>query len=217
MKLASFRAAVAELRALVARQAAAILRLPNNHLANPGGGAAPAAIAAGSAPAPAALARPAPPAAAEPQPSPPMRGIAALRRRARHRPLIPRQSWLPRRGRPRTAAAAVDQLVPLLRKALKLSKPYSKPTIGGGLHRVTVYRRRQKCGPMTDIWMENCGIITNELDPARIVAAAVDPKVIKAAALPRPAALVVPTRINFGEFSASDLNRAVNAKSAKDG
>ena len=104
-----------------------------------------------------------------------MLGIAALRRRARRRPLIPRQSWLPRRGRPRTAAAAVDQLVPLLRKALKLSKPYSKPTIGGGLHRVTVYRRRQKCGPMTDIWMENCGIITNELDPARIVAAAVDP------------------------------------------
>ena len=56
--LASFRAAVAELRALVARQAAAILRLLN-HLANLGGGAAPAAIAAGSAPraAPAALAR----------------------------------------------------------------------------------------------------------------------------------------------------------------
>ena len=85
----------------------------------------------------------------------------------------------------------MDQLVPLLRKALKLSKPHStKPTIGGGLHRVTVYRRRHKCGPMTDIWMENCGIATNESDPARIVAAAVDPKVIKAAAL-----LVAPARV----------------------
>ncbi len=52
--LASFRAAVEKLRALIARQAAAILRLLN-HLADPGGGAAPAAIAAGSAPAPAAL------------------------------------------------------------------------------------------------------------------------------------------------------------------
>ena len=83
--LTSFRAAVAELRALVARQAAAILLLLN-HLANPGGGAAPAAIAAGSAPAAAALARPAPPAAVEPQPSPPMLGIAALRRRARRSP-----------------------------------------------------------------------------------------------------------------------------------
>ena len=61
--LASFRAAVTELRALVARQAAAILRLLN-YVANPGGGAAPAAIAAGSALAPAALAHPAPPAAA---------------------------------------------------------------------------------------------------------------------------------------------------------
>ena len=67
--LASFRAAGTELRALVARQAAAILRLLN-HVANPGGGAATAAIAAGSAPAPAALAHPAPPAAAEQQPSP---------------------------------------------------------------------------------------------------------------------------------------------------
>jgi hypothetical protein len=75
--LASFRAAVAELRALVARQAAAILRLLN-HLANPGRGAVPAAIAAGSAPAPAALARPAPPATTEPQPSPPMLEIAEL-------------------------------------------------------------------------------------------------------------------------------------------
>ena len=55
--LASFRAAVEELRALVARQAAAILRLLN-HLANRGGGAA--AIAPPGAPAP-ALARPAPP------------------------------------------------------------------------------------------------------------------------------------------------------------
>ena len=86
--LTSFRAAVAELRALVARQAAVILRLLN-HLANPGGGAAPAAIAAGSATAPAALARPASPADAEQQPSPPMLGIAVLRRG----------------GRPRTAAA----------------------------------------------------------------------------------------------------------------
>ena len=41
--LSSMRAAVVELRALVARQAAAILRLLN-HLAKPGGGAA--AIAA---------------------------------------------------------------------------------------------------------------------------------------------------------------------------
>ena len=38
--------------------------------------------------------------------------------------------------------------------------------------------------------MENCGIATNESDPARIVAAAVDPKVIKAAAL-----LVAPARV----------------------
>ncbi len=79
---------------------------------------------------------------------------------------------------------SVDQLVPLLCKALKLSKPRSKqPTIGGGLHRSTVYQRRQNCGPMTDIWMENCGLATNVSDPARIVAAVVDPKVIKAAGL----------------------------------
>ena len=62
------RAAVVELSALVARQAAAILRLLT-HLANPGGGAAPTAIAAGapgSTPAPA------------PQPPPPMMEIAAI-------------------------------------------------------------------------------------------------------------------------------------------
>ena len=63
--LASFRAAVVELRALVARQAAAAWLRLLKHLANTGGGAALAAIAAPGAPAP-ALTRPAPPAAADP-------------------------------------------------------------------------------------------------------------------------------------------------------
>ena len=85
--LASTRAAVVELRALVARQAAAILRLLN-HLANPGGGAG--AIAAPGAPAPALAPSAAnnntialltsstkarslrPSAATEPQPPPPL-------------------------------------------------------------------------------------------------------------------------------------------------
>jgi hypothetical protein len=104
--IASFRAAVVELRALVARQAAAILRLLN-HLANPGGGAAPAAIAAGGAPAPAALARTAPPAAAEPQPSPqpspPMLEIAALAR-ARPPPPVPARPPPPPRCRCRACS-----------------------------------------------------------------------------------------------------------------
>jgi hypothetical protein len=179
--LASFRAAIEELRALVARQAVAILRLLN-HLANPGGGAAPAAIAAGSATAPAALARPAPPAAAEPQPSLEMLEIATLAPAlapppAPARPPPPPDAAAepapPARADPDGGGGlTVDQLVPLLCKALKLSKPRSKqPTISGGLHRSTVYRRRQNCGPMTDIWMENCGLATNESDPARIVAA----------------------------------------------
>jgi hypothetical protein len=34
---------------------------------------------------------------------------------------------------------------------------------------------------MTDIRMENCGFATNETVPARIVAASLDPKVLKAA------------------------------------
>ena len=61
----------------------------------------------------------------------------------------------------------LDDVRPLLRRALKLSKPRLKqPTIGGGLHRTTVYRRRQNCGPMTAIWMENCGLATNEFRKA---------------------------------------------------
>jgi hypothetical protein len=115
----SLRAAVAELRALVAKQAAAILRLLN-HLANPGGGAAPAAIAAGSAPAPAALARPTPSAAAEPQPSPPMLEIAAL---SPARPPPPPDTAAepapPARAAPDGGGGlTMDQIRPLLRKAL---------------------------------------------------------------------------------------------------
>ena len=76
----------------------------------------------------------------------------------------------------------LDQLRPLLRAALKIPKPrYQKPTIDGGLNRSTLFRRRQNCAPMTDLWMENCGFATNETVPARIVAASLDPKILKAA------------------------------------
>ncbi len=67
-------------------------------------------------------------------------------------------------------------------QALKIPKPRSQqPTIGGGLDRSTLFRRRQNCAPMTDLWMENCGFATNETEPARIVAASFDPKVLSAA------------------------------------
>ena len=80
------------------------------------------------------------------------------------------------------AAPTLDQVRPLLRSALKIPRPRNeRPTIGGDLDRSTVYRRRQSCGPMTDVWMENCGFATNETEPARIVAASLDPKVLKAA------------------------------------
>jgi hypothetical protein len=76
----------------------------------------------------------------------------------------------------------LDQLRPLLRAALKIPRPrYQKPTIDGGLNRSTLFRRRQNCAPMTDLWMENCGFATNETVPARIVAASLDPKILKAA------------------------------------
>ena len=54
-------------------------------------------------------------------------------------------------------------------------------TIGGSVHRTTAARRMQNCAPVTDIWLENCGRATNETEPARIVAASLNPKVLKAA------------------------------------
>jgi hypothetical protein len=159
--LASTRTAVTELRALVARQAAAILRLLS-HLANlGGGGAAPMAIAADlPGDAPPALNPPSLPAApAKPPPAPAAQA--------------PDGSG---------GELTLDQLRPLLRAALKIPKPrYQKPTIDGGLNRSTLFRRRQNCAPMTDLWMENCGFATNETVPARIVAASLDPKILKAA------------------------------------
>ena len=165
--LASTRTAVTELRALVARQAAAILRLLS-HLANlGGGGAAPMAIAADA------------PGGAPPALNPPSLPDAAAKP--------------PPRAEPPPAPAAqapdcsggdltLDQVRPLLRAALKIPKPRSQqPTIGGGLDRSTLFRRRQNCAPMTDLWMDNCGFATNETEPARIVAASLDPKVLSAA------------------------------------
>ncbi len=73
----------------------------------------------------------------------------------------------------------LDQLLPLLRAALKIPKPRNQqPTIDGGLNRSTLFRRRQNCVPMTDLWMKNCGFATNETVPARIVAASLDPKIL---------------------------------------
>ncbi len=137
--LASVRTTVTELRALVARQAAAILRLLS-HLANLGGGAVPMAITAdapGGAPAlnlpslPAAAAKPPP--LAEP---PPASAAEA-----------PDGSG---------GDLTLDQVWPLLRVALKMPKPRNQQlAIDGGLSRSTLFRRRQNCAPMTDLWMEN--------------------------------------------------------------
>ena len=189
---ASTRAAVTELRALVARQAAAILRLLG-HLAHLGGGAAaPRAIAAGapgSAPGgapggalggtPTALPHP-PPAAAAAEPP---RSDGGARGEAQ-RPPPPAAAAGP--APPAQAPygdLTVDQLRPLLSKALKIPKPRSKATIGSDLARSSIFQRRRNCAQMTNIWMENCGPATNETVPARIFAASVDPKVLKASVL----------------------------------
>ena len=127
-----------------------------NHLANPGSGAAPAAIAAPGVLAP-ALARPAPPAAAEPQPPPPMMAVAPTRAP----PAAPARHPLPPAAAAETGARAapdgggdltLDQVRPLLLKALKLPMLRSKqPTIGGSLSRMGRVQRIKNCGPMTAI------------------------------------------------------------------
>ena len=154
--------AAAGFRALVARQAAAILRL-RGLLAEQRAAAAAHMEIAAEAIAPGAPVG-APPARPRPPSPPPAAATAAG-------PPPPAQ-----------AAPTLDQLRPLLRAALKIPKPrYQKPTIDGGLNRSTLFRRRQNCAPMTDLWMENCGFATNETVPARIVAASLDPKILKAA------------------------------------
>ena len=206
--LASTRTAVTELRALVARQAAAILRLLS-HLANLGGGGAASMAIAADAPggAPPALNLPSlpdaaakPPPSAEPPPAPAAQAPDAADALggappALNPPSLPdAAAKSPPRAEPPPAPAAqapdcsgggdltLDQVRPLLRATLKIPKPRSQqPTIGGGLDRSTVFRRRQNCAPMTDLWMENCGFATNETEPARIVAASLDPKVLSAA------------------------------------
>jgi hypothetical protein len=140
--LASARTAVTELRALVSRQATAILRLLS-HLANlGGGGAAPMGIAAdapgGAPPAlnlsslPAAAAKPPP--RAEPPPAP-----------AAQAPDGSEEAGLGRRNLTSTTISqqapdgsggdlTLDQIRPLLRAALKIPKPRNQqPTIDGGL------------------------------------------------------------------------------------
>ena len=185
-----------ELRALVARQAAAILRLLN-HLAKPGGGAA--AIAAPGAPAPAL----APSAATEPQPPPPMKAIAP----ARAPPATPaRPPLLPAAASQDSGGdMTLDQVQLILLKALKLPTLRSKqPTIGGSLSRMGRAQRMKTCKPMTEIWMENCGLATNESDPIRIVAAALPPKVVRAAAL-----LVAGVRVKSEKSVKRDTLRVV--------
>ena len=61
----------------------------------------------------------------------------------------------------------LDQIRPLLRAALKIPKPRNQQlAINGGLSRSTLFRCRQNCAPMTDLWMQNCGFATNETVPA---------------------------------------------------
>ncbi len=139
--LASTWMAVTELCALVARQAAAILRLLS-HLANLSCSvAAPMVIAAdvqgGALPTlnlpslPAATAKPPP--RAEPPPAPAAQA--------------PDGSG---------GDLTLDQVLQLLLAALKIPKPRNQqPTIGGGLDHSTLFRRRQNCAPMTELWMAN--------------------------------------------------------------
>jgi hypothetical protein len=74
----------------------------------------------------------------------------------------------PGAGGPRSGRGCdltLDEVLPLLRKALNIAKPRLQLlTIGGGLRRSAFSQRRKNCALMTAIWMGYCGFATNETD-----------------------------------------------------